>query len=102
MPMEYFSILLIVLLITLLFEKTQHIHLYRNIRERFEIIVIFFIVGAVWDSFAVYRGHWIFPAEKTMGLTIGFLPLEEYLFFLIIPYSILTVYKYIDSKYRKK
>ena len=100
--MEYFIILLAVFSIGLFLEKTQHIHLYRNRQERLEIILLFFIVGIIWDSFAVYRGHWIFPQEKTLGITIGFLPLEEYLFFLIIPYMVLTIYKFIDSKFKKK
>jgi len=100
--MEYFIILLIFLLFTLVLEKTQHIHLYHNRQERFEIILIFFVVGVIWDSFAVYRGHWIFPKNKTIGITLGLLPLEEYLFFLILPYFVLTVYKFIDSKFRKR
>lgn len=100
--MEYFILLLIVFIFTLVLEKTQHIHLYRNRQERLEIVLIFFIVGVLWDSFAVYRGHWVFPKNMTLGITVGLLPLEEYLFFLIIPYFILTIYRYIDSKFRKR
>lgn len=98
--MEYLAILIVLFLITLILERTHHVHLYRSRRERFEIVGLFFIVGVVWDSFAIWRGHWIFPADKTLGITIGNMPLEEYLFILVLPYFVLTVYKIIDGKFR--
>ena len=61
----------------------------------------FFLFGIVWDSLAILRGHWSFPVDKTLGITIGLMPLEEYLFILIIPYFIITIYKLFDSKFRK-
>ena len=90
------------LLITFLLEKTHHIHLYHNRQERVEIVGLFFIIGVLWDSFAIWRGHWLFPAEKNLGIVIGLMPIEEYLFALIIPYFIITIYKIIDSKFRVK
>lgn len=65
-----------------------------------EVIGLFFVVGVVWDTFAIWRGHWAFPPGKNVGIVIGLMPLEEYLFILIIPYFVLTVYKVIDSKFR--
>jgi lycopene cyclase domain-containing protein len=99
---EYLLILIILLTITLILEKTNHIHLYRNRKERLEVIGLFFIVGVLWDTFAIWRGHWVFPPEKSLGIVIGLMPLEEYLFILIIPYFILTIYKIIDSKFKKR
>lgn len=100
--MEYLIILLLVFSGCLYLEKTQHVHLYTNIRERLEIVLIYFVIGTTWDSYAIWRGHWVFPADKTLGIVIGLMPIEEYLFMLIIPYGILTVYKYMDSRFRKQ
>ncbi len=97
--MEYLLILLVVLALSLLLEKKNHLHLYRNRKERLLLTGLFFLVGSIWDSYAVWRGHWLFPNNKTVGVTIGLLPLEEYLFFLIVPYFILTIYKTIDSRF---
>lgn len=97
---EYLVILLIILTITVILEKIYRIHLYHNIKERFQIVGIFFIVGVVWDHFAIWRGHWLFPEDRVVGLKIGLMPIEEYLFILIIPYFVLTVYKVIDAKYK--
>ena len=100
--MEYLLILLVVFVGCLVLEKTQHIHLYKNYKERLEIVLMFFVFGSMWDSYAIWRGHWVFPVEKNLGIVIGLMPLEEYLFMLIVPYGILTVYKYLDSRYRKR
>ena len=99
---EYFLILVFFLLITLITEKTQHIHLYRTLKERLEIVGFFFIVGILWDSFATWRGHWAYPQGGTLGIKIGLLPIEEYLFSLIVPYFGITMYKFLDSKFRRR
>lgn len=47
----------------------------------------------IWDWYAISQGHWFFDPELTSGI-IGPLgiPLEEYLFFIIIPVAgILTL-----------
>lgn len=80
MSLEYLTILSIILVVTFILEKSSHIHLYRSRKERLEIVGLFFLVGVIWDTFAIWRGHWIFPAGKTLGITIGLMPLEEYLY----------------------
>lgn len=99
---EYLILLALFCLISFIVEKTQHIHLYHNRKERIEITLFFFVISILWDSFAIWRGHWIYPANQTLGITIGVLPLEEYLFAFIIPYFIITFYKLLDSKFRGK
>lgn len=37
-----------------------------------------------WDNYLVYRGVWGYPEERVL-LRIGYVPLEEYLFFLLQP-----------------
>lgn len=43
-------------------------------------------VFLVWDAYAVARGHWDFDPDQVLGLTLpGGVPLEEALFFLVVP-----------------
>jgi len=42
-------------------------------------------VFAVWDAYAVAAGHWTFDPERTTGIRLGTLPLEEVLFFVVVP-----------------
>lgn len=94
--------LVVVFLIALILERKYHMHLYRNRRERLEITALFFIIGVLWDMFAIWRGHWVYPKSSNSGIFIGLMPIEDYFFMLIIPYFIITVYKLIDSKFRRK
>ncbi|MBT3720791.1 lycopene cyclase domain-containing protein [archaeon] len=96
--MEYLIILIGIFLITLFLEYKLHIHLYHSRKERIIIPLIFFIIGTIWDTYAVYRNHWTFSDSMLIGIKIGILPLEEYLFFLVVPYMILTLYKILDKK----
>lgn len=100
--MEYLLILFLFFLVTLFLEHKYRVHLYHNRRERFLVVTFFFLVGVLWDSFAVWRGHWAFPVGKTLNIRIGLLPIEEYLFFLIVPFFTLTVYKIMDVKLSKR
>jgi lycopene cyclase domain-containing protein len=44
------------------------------------------LVFVVWDLYAIARGHWSYDGEQTTGVVLpGRLPLEELLFFLVIP-----------------
>ena len=93
---EYFITLTVLLLITIALEIRYRVHLYHSQNERGIIVAIFFIIGVLWDSFAVWRGHWQFG--NLIGIKIGLLPVEEYLFFLIIPFAVLTIYKILVRK----
>ena len=45
------------------------------------VVVVF--VG--WDLLAIRAGHWDYDPAQTTGIALGSLPLEELLFFLVIP-----------------
>ncbi|MEO5635029.1 MAG: lycopene cyclase domain-containing protein [Candidatus Paceibacterota bacterium] len=95
---EYLIILLIILLATIAIEYKYDIHLYHSRKERFIVVLHIFLLGMLWDYFAVYRHHWIFPGDGLIGIRIYGLPIEEFLFFLIVPYFALVVYKFYDQR----
>ena len=45
------------------------------------LLLAVYLATAPWDNAAVKHGLWGFPAGKTWGIRLGYLPLEEYLFF---------------------
>ena len=51
------------------------------------------LVFALWDAYAIQAGHWYFNTEKITGIFVwGDIPLDEILFFIVIPMaSILTL-----------
>lgn len=96
--MSYLNILFLLFLSALLIEWRFHIHLYRSRRERIMIGIFFFIIGVLWDTYAIKNGHWSFPSENNLGIKIGVMPLEEYVFILIFPFWVITVYKLFHEK----
>jgi lycopene beta-cyclase len=44
--------------------------------------VIAFVYTTPWDNYLVFRGVWGYPEGRVLG-TIGYVPVEEYAFFLI-------------------
>jgi lycopene cyclase domain-containing protein len=61
-----------------------------NLRKRIKRVALAILpVAAVfiaWDWYATLAGHWGFDYEQTLGIIGPFgLPLEEYLFFIVIP-----------------
>ncbi len=50
------------------------------------------VVFVVWDVLAIRAGHWDYDPAQVTGIELGGLPLEELLFFLVIPVcAILTL-----------
>ena len=51
------------------------------------------MVFVVWDLYAIARGHWTFDPQRTTGVLFpGGLPLEEVVFFVVVPLaSVLTL-----------
>ena len=96
--MEYLLILLFLLVSALFIERKYHIKLYHSRKERIIATLTFFIIWVIWDTYATYKGHWTFHGNGLIGIKIGLLPLEEYLFILILPFWIITLYKLIDKK----
>jgi len=43
------------------------------------------VVFVAWDAYAIERGHWRFDRERMTGVLVGSVPLDELLFFVVVP-----------------
>lgn len=58
-----------------------------------------FIVGTffiIWDTLFTYYGVWGFTPKYLSGIYLGNLPLGEWLFFIVIPYCCVFLYRVVD------
>ncbi len=55
------------------------------IKWLFAIAAIALVYTTAWDNYLVYRGVWYYGLERVIG-TIGYVPIEEYMFFLLQPF----------------
>ena len=96
--MEYLAILIIVFLVSMILKLRYRIQLFKSVKEGLLVIISLFVIGTLWDSYAILRGYWSFEEEFFIGIDIGVMPLEEYLFMLIIPFLALVIYGIVTRK----
>ena len=58
-------------------------------------VSIFFLI---WDAYAIARGHWYFDKDQILGIIGPFdIPLEEFLFFIIVPMAAIMTIEAVRS-----
>jgi len=56
------------------------------------------VVFCLWDLYAIARGQWTFDPARTTGLLLpGGLPIEEVLFFVVVPVAALLTLEAVRS-----
>lgn len=70
----------------------QKVAFYRSWRFLFPSIIIVGIGFILWDELFTQLGVWGFTPDYLAGIYIGHLPIEEVLFFLVVPYNFIFIY----------
>jgi lycopene cyclase domain-containing protein len=87
--MEHFTYLLMLagcLLAALWLEPVLRVGVVRRWRRLALAVVPVALVFLGWDVAAVAAGHWTYDPRQVLGVRLpGRLPLEELLFFLVVP-----------------
>ena len=65
----------------------------RLLRALTPVLVVFF----VWDAIAIALDVWHYNPRFVSGITVPFMPLEELLFFIVIPLCALLTYSAVSS-----
>jgi lycopene cyclase domain-containing protein len=55
-------------------------------------VVLSAIPFILWDYIAISRSHWTYNPAYTIGWKIANIPIEEFLFFLLVPQSCLLIW----------
>lgn len=86
MRASYLAVLGACLLGTLPLELLLRTRVYARPRRWLLAVAPVFVLFALWDVWAIARGHWRYDQRQMSGIVLpGRLPLEEALFFLVIP-----------------
>lgn len=84
--LAYLSVLVGCLVSALWLEPLFKVNVLRRWRRLVLTLVPVLIVFVLWDLAAIAAGHWTFDTEQTTGIVLpGGLPLDEVLFFLVVP-----------------
>jgi lycopene cyclase domain-containing protein len=89
---QYLILMGLCVLITLPLELLFHARVYRRPRRLVKAMAPAVVLFVVWDMVVIARGGWSYSAQYTTGwLVPPNLPVEELVFFVVIPIcSLLT------------
>jgi len=84
--LAYLAVLALCLLGTLPLEVWLGVRVYRRPRRLLLTLLPVVAVFYLWDVYAIAADHWTFDPAQTVGLVLpGGVPVEELLFFVVVP-----------------
>ncbi len=92
---RYLAVLVISVVLPFILSFWPPLRFYRNLRALIVSISVTALLFGGWDVFAVWRGHWDFDPSALCGLKVANLPLEEALFFVVIPFCCIFTWEAI-------
>ena len=97
----YLLINIFSILIPLLFSFEKRLSFYKLWKALFPAILITGSFFIVWDHYMTLWNVWQFNPAYVLGINVWGLPIEEWLFFLTIPYSCLFIYESLNFLIKK-
>lgn len=90
---SYVGVLVFVLVGSLWLEIVLRTRVFARPRRLVLTIIIVVWPFLLWDAYAIAQGHWWFDESRILGVYLpGEIPLDELLFFMVIPLaSVLTL-----------
>ncbi|HEY8402784.1 MAG TPA: lycopene cyclase domain-containing protein, partial [Cytophagaceae bacterium] len=92
MPYTYLLINFLTIIICFVFSFDKRIQFHRKFVPYLKAATLVAIPYIVWDVLFTVKGVWWFNTDYTIGIQYWGLPLEEWLFFLCIPFSCVFTY----------
>lgn len=71
----------------------RKIHFWRKWKWLFPSMLITSTLYIIWDIWFTKTEVWVFNHKYLLGIDFFSLPLEEYLFFFVVPYACLFIYE---------
>ncbi|MGA4669915.1 lycopene cyclase domain-containing protein [Propionibacteriaceae bacterium Y1923] len=90
---QYLILLGACVLVTIPLEVVLGARVWRSPRRLVLSMIPMLVVFGVWDVLGIVRGHWWYEPRYMSGIHLGPLPLEELLFFIVIPICGLLTYE---------
>ncbi|WP_437583721.1 lycopene cyclase domain-containing protein [Paramicrobacterium sp. CJ85] len=97
---QYLILMAGCVLITLPLELLIGVRVYRSPRKLFLTLAPTFVIFALWDLLGIAREHWDYNGAFISGIHLGVIPLEELVFFAVIPLCGLLTYEAVGKVLR--
>jgi lycopene cyclase domain-containing protein len=93
MFLNYITLDFLILIFPLILSFKWKFRYYKYYKPLFASITIVGLAYIIWDAIVTFRGDWWFNKEYLIGFEIAGLPIEEILFFIVVPYSCIFIYE---------
>lgn len=100
MSFTYILVLFFIVIICFIASFDKRLQFNKHFGAFLKASVLVAIPFIAWDVWFTAKGVWWFNINYTMGLNIAGLPLEEWLFFIFIPFSCIFTYYSIDKFFK--
>jgi len=90
---HYMAALVFCLVVTAPLEFVIGARVYRRPVRLVTTLLVASTPFVIWDFLAIEAGHWWFSPAYTLGVAIGPFPIEELLFFAVIPIAALVTFE---------
>ena len=100
MAYTYSLVLFITAIICFVASFDRRLRFDRHFGAFIKAAVLVAIPFIAWDVWFTAKGVWWFNTDYTLGIVIAGLPLEEWLFFICIPFSCVFTYYCLDKFYK--
>ena len=94
---EYLVLLAACVVVTAPLEFVLGVRVYRQARRLALTLLCTGVVFVTWDLAGAGLGHWDYNPARILGVYLFGLPLEEYLFFVVIPLCGVLAYEAVRA-----
>jgi lycopene cyclase domain-containing protein len=78
-------------------EVVLRVRVYRRWRRLLLAVAPTVVIFVGWDLAAIAAGHWTFDERRMTGVRFGPLPLEELLFFAVVPIAAILAFEAVRA-----
>ncbi len=94
---QYLVLMGACLAVTAPLEFALRARVYRRPLRLLAALLPTLVLFTVWDVLGILRGHWTYSARYTTGIMVGPVPLEELVFFVVVPICGLLTYEAVGT-----
>lgn len=95
--MLYLYLLIFTLFVPLLLTWDKKVKFFKQLKSLSLSIFIVSVIFIIWDVFFTKYGVWGFNNEYLLGLSFFKLPIEEVLFFIVVPYACVFIHDTLNT-----
>ncbi len=100
--LSYLAVLAGCLVAALWLEPLLRVNVFRRWRRLLLTLLPVAVIFGLWDLGAIAAGHWTFDRAQITGILLpGGLPIDEVLFFLVVPICAILGFEAVRAVLRK-